>query len=164
MINNKISGLQSSYTPTSLDINISNGASLEFFDSGALSTSVPSERLYFRSPVTGDINGGTLRFNLSNVYFNTSSDFKFRNNPTLSLVGVETSAEFERLDFIDSQITLDRNTTFQVNNQLSLNDSDVTIDNGARLESNGFIDTFGVVGVTGSGLGARITSAGLRVG
>ena len=161
---NKISGLQSSYTPTSLDINISNGASLEFFDSGALSTSVPSERLYFRSPVTGDINGGTLRFNLSNVYFNTSSDFKFRNNATLSLVGVETSAEFERLDFIDSQITLDRNTTFQVNNQLSLNDSDVTIDNGARLESNGFIDTFGVVGVTGSGLGARITSAGLRVG
>ena len=161
---NKISGLKNSYTPTSLDMNISSGASLEFFDSGVRSTSVPSERLYFRSDVTGDINGGTLRFNLSNVYFNTTSDFKFRNNATLSLEGVETSAEFERLDFTDSQIILDRNTTLQVNEQLLLNNSGVTIDNGARLESNGFIDTFGAVAVTGAGLGNRITGAFLRVG
>jgi len=161
---NKISGLKNSYTPTSLDMNISSGASLEFFDSGVRSTSVPSERLYFRSAVTGDINGGTLRFNLSNVYFNTTSDFKFRNNATLSLEGVETSAEFERLDFTDSQIILDRNTTLQVNELLLLNNSDVTIDNGARLVGNGFIDTFGAVAVTGAGRGARITGSFLRVG
>jgi len=161
---NKISGLKSSYTPKSLDMNISSGASLEFFDSGVRSTSVPSERLYFRSAVTGDINGGTLRFNLSNVYFNTTSDFKFRNNASLSLQGVETSAEFERLDFTDSQITLDRNTTLQVNEKLLLNNSDVTIDNGARLVGNGFIDTFGAVAVTGAGRGARITGSFLRVG
>ncbi|WP_241794326.1 autotransporter outer membrane beta-barrel domain-containing protein [Vibrio breoganii] len=145
-------------------MNISSGASLEFFDSGVRSTSVPSERLYFRSAVTGDIDGGTLRFNLSNVYFNTTSDFKFRNNATLSLEGVETSAEFERLDFTDSQITLDRNTTLQVNEKLLLNNSDVTIDNGARLVGNGFIDTFGAVAVTGAGRGARITGSFLRVG
>ena len=160
---NSISNLTKNYNPTSLTLNIANGASLEFLDSGVPLTTVTTNWLYFRTPVTGLVDGGTLSFNLSNVYFNTTSDFRFSNNAQLSLVGVGTSAEFENLKFTNSNIDLDRNTTLSINNQLKITDTDVSIDYGAKFTAE-FLKPYGAVNFSSPGTGSRLNVESLSFG
>ena len=152
---NSISNLTKNYNPTSLTLNIARGASLEFLDSGVPLTTVTADRLYFRTPVAGLVDGGTLSFNLSNVYFNTANDFRFINNAQLSLIGFGTSAEFENLEFTDSGIDLGRNSILKINNQLKLAVTDVSIDYGANF-SAGLVKPYGTVNFSSPGTGSQL--------
>lgn len=160
---NSISNLTKNYNPTSLTLNIASGASLEFLDSGVPLTTVTANRLYFRTPVTGLVDGGTLSFNLSNVYFNTTSDFKFSNNAQLSLAGFGTSAEFENLQFANSNIDLDRNTALRINNQLKITDTDVSIDYGAHFTAE-LVKPYGAINFSSPGTGSRLNVETLSFG
>ena len=160
---NSISNLTKNYNPTSLTLNIASGASLEFLDSGVPLTTVTANRLYFRTPVTGLVDGGTLTFNLSNVYFNTTSDFKFSNNAQFSLAGFGTSAEFENLQFANSNIDLDRNTALRINNQLKITDTDVSIDYGANFTAE-LVKPYGTINFSSPGTGSRLNVESLSFG
>lgn len=153
---NTISNMKGNYVPTQLELNIDSGASLEFIDSGALYSSSNNDKLNFKAPTKGAIDGGTLKFNLSNAYFNSTTDFKLLNNATLALTGSVTSAEFEFLDLTESQIDLGRNTSLTINQTLSLTDSDITIASGASLYSDNLIKTSGDVAILGKGVASRI--------
>ena len=160
---NSISNLTRNYNPTSLTLNIASGASLEFIDSGVPLTTVTADRLYFRTPVTGLVDGGTLSFNLSNVYFNSTRDFRFSNNAQLSLVGFGTLAEFENLQFANSDIDLDRNTRLSINNQLRITDTDVSLDYGANFTAE-ILRPYGVVNFSSPGTGSRFNVGALYFG
>lgn len=77
------------FFPTSTTINIENGNTLTFEDSGRVFASINSERVYFRSPVIGNVDNGTLRIDASNVYFDSTS-FDFTNGSTLNTVGADS--------------------------------------------------------------------------
>ena len=160
---NSISNLTKNYNPTSLRLDIASGATLAFIDSGVPLTTVTANRLYFRTPVTGLVDGGTLSFNLSNAYFNTTSDFRFINNAQLSLDGFGTLAEFERLEFANSDISLARNTNLKINNQLKITDTDVFIDYGANF-SVGVVKPYGAVNFSSPGTGSQLNIESLLIG
>src|SRR5210317_369953 len=160
---NSISNLTKNYNPTSLRLDIASGATLAFIDSGVPLTTVTANRLYFRTPVTGLVDGGTLSFNLSNAYFNTTSDFRFINNAQLSLDGFGTLAEFERLEFANSDISLARNTNLKINNQLKITDTDVFIDYGANF-SAGVVKPYGAVNFSSPGTGSQLNIESLLIG
>ena len=133
------------FDPASTTINIENGNTLTFEDSGRVFASVNSERAYFGSPVIGSVNAGTLKIDDSNVYFNSTS-FDFTNGSTLNTVGADSKVEFKALSFDNSLMTLENNTTVTATD-LNLDSAFITLGSGAKINAriltvkNGFPTT-----------------------
>lgn len=119
--------------PTSTTINIENGNTLTFEDSGRVFASVNSERLNFGSEVFGIVDAGTLKIDNSNVYFNSTS-FDFTNGSTLNTVGSDSSVEFKALLFDNSLMTLGNNTTVTATD-LDLDSAFITLGSGAKINA-----------------------------
>ncbi|MES9964893.1 MAG: hypothetical protein ABW116_15290 [Candidatus Sedimenticola sp. 20ELBAFRAG] len=135
---NRFTSFEGNIDSLSTAINVSSGATLDFYLAGSLgSTGTP---LYFRSAVTGLVDGGTLSFDRSNVRFNSSS-FTFQNSATLSLSQSNTTATFDYLSLDNSQANLDNNT--------SLVATDATLSNATLSFNSGALFSADILRVTG---------------
>ena len=122
--------------PQQTTINIANGNTLTFENSGSLSPfASDSQKLNFSSPVTGNVDNATLKFRYSNVYFN-SADFNFTNNATLDVFGSDTKVEFEKLSLATgSKMVLSNNTTVTAS-ELRLNNATIDLESGAKVNAD----------------------------
>jgi uncharacterized protein YhjY with autotransporter beta-barrel domain len=123
--------------PTSTTINIENGNTLTFEDSGRVFASTNAERLYFGSPVIGNVNNGTLKIDTSNVYFNSTS-FDFTNGSTLNTVGSDSSVEFRGVSFDNSLMDLGNNTSVTARD-LNLEGTYISLGSGAKINASNVV-------------------------
>lgn len=127
-------GFIGDHRPSSTTINLSSGSTLRIFGSfsGSLLTEIQNNRLFFRTPVTGNVDNATLNIERSNVYFNSSA-FNFTNGSELKLRGSDSLAEFNNISFNNSQADMGTLTRLQARN-LTLDNSTVTM--GAATSLN----------------------------
>lgn len=133
--NNTITNLNGTHTPLSMALNVNSGATLNFEYSGdLLNTTHVDLPLYFSTPVTGDIDNGTLRLRYSNIRFNSDS-FEFKNNSALILSGSDTKIQFENVSFTDSQITQSNNTRVMAG-YATLDGTTLSFNSGSRFNAD----------------------------
>ncbi len=157
---NKITAWSGNISPSLFTLDVASGASLELFISGSLSTTIPSQRLNFNTPIEGTIDGELFLQN-SNVYMNSTKNLEFANGSTLRLGGIQTFLEVEHIAFDGSTIDLGRYTTFQVNQEIKLTDTTLSFDDNSALITDGIISTLGNVTLDGSGPNSGIRGTGL---